>query len=81
MMHYLYCKNSGKEFCIVFFIVMLTSRHERKQYIHYLPFVKKHIEHVIYIGANGLLLAGKIILMINIFKVANVLEKTICAYR
>ena len=56
---------------------MLTSSRERKQYIHYLPFVKKHIVHVIYIGANGLLLAVKIILMINIFKVANVLEKTI----
>lgn len=52
---------------------MLTSSRERKQYTYYLPFVKKHIEHVIYIASNGLLLAVKIILRINIFKVANML--------
>lgn len=52
---------------------MLTFSHERKQYIHYLLFVKKHIEHGIHIASNELLLAVKTIWMINIFKVANML--------
>lgn len=66
--------NSEKELCTVLFILMLTPSCERK-YIYYLPFVKKHIKHVMHTGSNGLLLAVEIILilMIYVFKAAGML--------